>query len=385
MNSQIPLLFFGDSPSSPTGLARIGRDLAYIASNMEEFRVGYLGRGVPASRKIPYMQYTFPELDQWGESWIQDVWYDFAGDVTGIVMTVWDPSRLLWFANPVALPNEAWLRHPPFQRWGYFAIDSEGVSGRLTCTAAETLKHYDRVLTYGMFGSAVASNTLQREVEWIPHGINMDTFQPRDGQGIRIGMGISPNTTLVGCVMTNQDRKNWALAFESAAILRQKHPELKLKFWFKVDLIDRHWDLQALTCDFGVEDIVTVDDKPCTDIALSYMYSACDVTFLPSLGEGFGYPIVESLACGTPCIHGNYAGGAELIPRPDWLVPPVAWRYNTRHNCRRPVFVPEQWADTLHKVVIEGKQSEFCRNSVEHLNWSNLHTVWQKWFREGLK
>ena len=45
-----------------------------------------------------------------------------------------------------------------------------------------------------------------------------------------------------------------------------------------------------------------------TDEQMARMYSACNVTLGIGNGEGYGYPIFESLACGVPCIHGTYSG-----------------------------------------------------------------------------
>lgn len=349
---------------------------------MDEFRVGYLGRGVLPTRNLPFMQYTFPESDQWGEMWLQQVWYDFAGDERGIVMTIWDPSRLLWFGNPNT-PELKWLQNPPFQKWGYFAIDSEGVGGKLTAMAAAAIAGYDRVLAYGQFGAQVMGATLGREVEWIPHGIDLDKFQPRDPAGVRVGLGIPKDAPLIGCVMTNQARKDWGLAFEIFSILRNEIPGVR--GWFKVDVAQRYWDLRALAADFGISaDEVLVDVSTITDEGMSYMYSTCDITMLPSLGEGFGYPIVESLACGTPCVHGTYGGGAELLPI-DMQALVEAYRWDTRHNVKRPVYDAEEWVDRIKSVLAKKYTAEQCRAMVEHLNWPKLHTVWRKWFKEGLK
>src|SRR6185295_13845386 len=97
----IPILFLGDSPHLSTGLARIGRDLSCCLTKLPQFRVGYLGRGGHGSSQLPYAQYNFPEAAQWGEHHIEQVWRDFAGDSKGVIFTIWDPSRLHWFANPI--------------------------------------------------------------------------------------------------------------------------------------------------------------------------------------------------------------------------------------------------------------------------------------------
>jgi glycosyltransferase involved in cell wall biosynthesis len=43
-------------------------------------------------------------------------------------------------------------------------------------------------------------------------------------------------------------------------------------------------------------------DGPATDEAISEAYAACAFTVYPSLAEGFGLPVIESLARGKPCI-----------------------------------------------------------------------------------
>lgn len=69
---------------------------------------------------------------------------------------------------------------------------------------------------------------------------------------------------------------------------------------------------------------------PVTDADLAAAYAACDFTVYPSLIEGFGLPVLESLARGKPCIcsaHGALGeaardGGCILLDRVD--VPSLA-------------------------------------------------------------
>ena len=125
-----------------------------------------------------------------------------------------------------------------------------------------------------------------------------------------------------------------------------------------------------------------------SDTDLSYYYSACDLTILPSLGEGYGYPIVESLACGTPVFHGKYGGGVELVPEERFLVEPSGYRMETIHNCIRPVFNPEEWVRKIHEYTSGGQRKEDLgmRESVEHLHWTRLwEGAWKKWFLQGVQ
>lgn len=389
----VPILFYGDSPDLQTGLGRIGRDLAVLCASLPEFRVGYLGRGGVGSRQLPFIQYNFPEVDQWGEGHIERAWADFAGTTTGIIFSIWDASRLGWFATPYreALPPSLYkfLTSGNFQRWGYFPVDSAGVGGRLTGASREVITGYDRVLGYGAWGAEVISRTIGREVDWIPHGMNLGIWTPRDRTASRMAMGLSQDATVIGCVMTNQIRKDWGLACAIAAELKD------CVFWFHIDELvrDFRWDLRALIADFGIGDRVKVTQSGSfSDEELSYWYSGCDLTMLPSLGEGFGLPIVESLACGVPCIHGKYGGGVELVPQEDWLVEPSDWRVEGLQNCVRPVYRPEDWVDVIRLVTQDRSPSPManteaitCRESVGHLGWDKLWpSCWSKWLKDGI-
>src|SRR5690606_35896953 len=51
---------------------------------------------------------------------------------------------------------------------------------------------------------------------------------------------------------------------------------------------------------------IPVDDMP-------FFYNAASVFVYPSLYEGFGLPVVESMACGTPVITSNITSLPEVV------------------------------------------------------------------------
>jgi glycosyltransferase involved in cell wall biosynthesis len=360
---------------------------------MPEFRVGVMGRGGSPTRHLPFAQYPFDVGQQWGEELIEHNWNDFAGNEQGVILTIWDATRLHWFSQPqMGGRLESFLKSGKFKRWGYFPVDAYGVGGQLTGVARDALLGYDRVLAYTMFGKQVIEDTIGREVDWMPHGYNSDVFRPCGRVAGRTILGVGMNDRLVGCVMTNQARKDWGTMFGAFAHMRwlEQNKHRNLTLWAHVDSIDNYWDIRVLAQDFGLTNsVITTFTGQYNSEQLAYIYSSCDVTALPSLGEGFGYPIVESLACGVPVAHTNYAGGAELVRFADegWLVDSPVQRLDGRWAEVRPVLNPQDWANKLTWIMDEtegGLAKDRCAAAVEHLKWTNLSAQWKKWLAAGL-
>jgi len=76
---------------------------------------------------------------------------------------------------------------------------------------------------------------------------------------------------------------------------------------------------------------VPVEDLPA-------LYSGATVFCLPSLYEGFGMPVLEAMACGTPVICSDVASLPEVAGDAAILVPPLA---------------VEEWTAALHHVLTD--------------------------------
>lgn len=384
----VPILIFSDNPAISTGLARITRHLAIILSSMPEFRVGTFGRGGISSRKLPFTQYVYPENAEWGQGYLPMVWNNFAGDEPGIIFTIMDAVRMHWFAQPKYItqpgPVKELLESGKFKRWGYFPIDHECCNGMLSEVGMDAIMGYDRHLGYTMFGAEILSRITSKAVTWIPHGINFEIFRPKGREGVKYGMKIPTGTLVVGMVGTNQIRKDWGMACSIIAELKKR--DIKVCFWACIDDLNRFWDIPSLLKDYGIEnESMIMSGSQMADDELSFYYSMCDVTILPTMGEGFGYPIVESMACGTPCVTINYAGGAELVSQKSWLVEPIAFRIEAPLNAYRPVSDTKDWCNAIERVMEEHPSVDECRASVEHLDWTQLGPVWKRYFLEGIQ
>ena len=389
--TQIPLLILSDSPTANTGLARICRDLAtrIHAFLPDKFRVGTIGYAGVGSRHLEFPQYSIQSsvtTNGWYVPELKQVWEDFAGGERGVVLTIWDPSRMRWFVDPQHCPHPeiaAWLTAPPFERWGYFPVDASGPNSKLTASLCETIKGYGRILCYSEWAASIVGNTIGRHpIDSLPHGIDTSVFTPRDKGKARkhfrnIGFAsLSDSSLLVGIVATNQARKDFALGLETCALLAE-NGDRDVRAWIHTDAIKRYWDLVALITDFGLLGRVLISIDNYTDEQMSWLYSACDVTLGIGLGEGFGFPIFESLACGVPVVHGNYGGAAEHLQV--GLVSAEMYRKEGQFNCVRPVFDPRCWAACGSTMV--GLPTQLP----DYLDWNNLWPRWSDWLTKGAK
>lgn len=66
--------------------------------------------------------------------------------------------------------------------------------------------------------------------------------------------------------------------------------------------------------------IIRVRDADDHDLAA--LYGACAVCAFPSFDEGFGYPLLEGMACGAPCLTGDHPVLLELGQDCVWSVRP---------------------------------------------------------------
>lgn len=382
-----PLLILSDSPSGQTGFSRITRDLATrIHANMQDvFRVGVLGFGGNYSRQFGFPQYHTNTADGMPVPELPAVWKDFAGDEPGILFPIWNASWVTWLTHAERLPPSPirtfLLDNPPFKKWGYFPVDGWTPNYKLHRGLYEVFNRFDRVLAYTPTAAHVMSHE-SLDVENIPHGIDTRVFAPADEANARLFMAkalclkgeIPGSTVVIGCVATNSQRKDWPLFFATAALLVARG--LSVLLWAHTDAGVRHWDMAALARIYGVEEFTYITTGNIPDAEMAVLYSACDVTLGIGSGEGFGYPIFESIACGTPCIHGDYGCAPDFLPA-EYLVEPKRMILDGVWMNQRPVYDPEEWADRVQAITYGRPQAKLP----PELDWDNAWKRWEQWLR----
>ena len=207
------------------------------------------------------------------------------------VVTIHDMSLTLY---PECHPHRrVWLNRP--------MVDIAARRATAIVTVSESAKH-DIVRLYGVDPDRVH----------VVYEAAAPQFQPiRDRSAIdavrrRYGLG----ERYILYVGTIEPRKNLPTLLEAFAHARRTNGlRHQLVFAGPYGWLSR--DLEELIARLGVRDAITLTGyMPFAD--LPTLYSGAEMFVFPSIYEGFGLPVVEAMACGTPVITGRAAALVEV-------------------------------------------------------------------------
>jgi glycosyltransferase involved in cell wall biosynthesis len=157
------------------------------------------------------------------------------------------------------------------------------------------------------------------KIEVIHEGIDAK-FRPATPEEIEtIRQRYSPDRPYMLMVGTLEPRKNHRLALEAMAQLKsQGYPHRLLVVGGKGWLFE---PISALVNSLGLADDVHFTGYV-PDEELPALYSAATALIMPSLYEGFGFPILEAMACGAPVICSRASSLPELAGEAALFVDP---------------------------------------------------------------
>lgn len=252
------------------------------------------------------------------------------------------------------------------------------------------------------------------ELTYIPHGIDTNHYRymsENERKEIKFQMGEHleipdfEDKFVILTVGRNQPRKDFPTTAEVMKKINEKYDDI---FW----LIhaspndpagnNLYWVLQQNEILYnrekktGCVGFTNLISNPFFGISskdMTRLYNVADIHLLPTKGEGFGVPIVESLAAGIPNILTNSTTSPEflnpdnvdlkggMMTRHGWLVPHLRLEM-MQGGVRRSVINP----DALYDAIVESRESSILRaigkNASEYIckNYSFDHVVseWDK-------
>lgn len=181
----------------------------------------------------------------------------------------------------------------------------------------------DGALTISRFG-VEALRQAGKRVGLCHPGAARNEFYPVDAPtraGLREKAGLAPDAWVVGVVCMNQGRKAIAPMIEAFHEHAKDKPGARL--YLDMDRASpAGWDLPALLIQMGWTEterarVVFKDDLFKRDFAafapLVNRYALMDAHMVISHREGFGLPLLESMACRVPTLALDWCSGTEIV------------------------------------------------------------------------
>jgi D-inositol-3-phosphate glycosyltransferase len=197
------------------------------------------------------------------------------------------------------------------------------------------------------------------QVRVIPCGIDLKLFVPQDQQQAREKLGFKRDQPVLLFVGRLDPFKGPDLLLRAATMMDEKAQIVIVGGKPTGDLEVKQ--LQELAAQLKISKRVHFPGAQPQHV-LPMIYSAADVTVIPSYHESFGLAAVESLACGTPVVA-TRAGGLKTVvqhSQTGYLVP------------RCPGFFAERLDTILQNPALLKRMRLAARPSVLQFSWKNV-------------
>jgi D-inositol-3-phosphate glycosyltransferase len=207
------------------------------------------------------------------------------------------------------------------------------------------------------------------QVRVIPCGIDLKLFKPQDQQQAREKLGLRRHQPVLLFVGRLDPFKGPDLLLRTAAMMEEKAQIVIVGGKSSNDKDMKQ--LKELAAQLKISKRVHfIGARP--QYELPVIYSAADVTVIPSYHESFGLAAVESLACCTPVVATRAGGLTTVVQNNEtgFLVP------------RGPGFFAERLDSLLQNPVLLKQMSKAARPSVLQFNWKNVASKVQDMYED---
>lgn len=305
------VLWISNAPYVPTGygqqtalftrlLKQSGHDVAIFPF------YGHQGGVMRDPSGIPMLPQS---LDPWGNDIISAHVEQYQPDVTVLLADVW-----VFRAESV--------RH--VTAWA--PVDHDPIPPLV----AKPLRHAKHVWAMSRFAET-QMRAAGLTPDYVPHGVDTDVYKPMDRAAAREAWGIQPGRFMAAMVATNKgfpSRKSLDRVLKAWGVFLQTHPDALL--YIHTLEGEQYGGLDLAQCaefyGIGADNIRFPDmyrflrgDYHAG--RMNALYNAADVLLAPSMGEGFGIPVIEAQAAGCPVIVSNFTAQAELASAAGYRIP----------------------------------------------------------------
>lgn len=189
----------------------------------------------------------------------------------------------------------------PIDRW----FDQLAVQGLRRADAIIAVSHYVKQ-------SLVEIGISAERIHVVHEAVDRDFFCPRSlSTEFRRKYGFDEEKQYILYVGSEQPRKNFLLLLRAFARLHSENDSVRLIKVGQPEFQREREKALDLIQSLGIEDAVIFCGHVGEDLPLFYNLS--DLFVFPSLYEGFGFPPLEAMSCGTPVICSNTTSLPEVV------------------------------------------------------------------------
>ena len=143
----------------------------------------------------------------------------------------------------------------------------------------------------------------------IPNPIDTEIFYPKDKSAARkkLQLPVDKSLLLFSAAKISDTRKGGVFFIEACKLINERHPEISQAI--EIVLLGKGDESSFSEIKTVIHTLHYITD----DSELADAYSAVDVFVIPSLEDNLPNTIMESMACGTPCVGFDVGGIPEMI------------------------------------------------------------------------
>lgn len=233
--------------------------------------------------------------------------------------------------------------------------------------------------------------------DYVPHGVDRELYQPIDRDEARQKWGVKPGQFLAAMVATNKgypSRKSLDRVLKAWGQFVKTRPDALLYIhtipgegYGGIDLTECARFYGVPDANLRFPDLYHFLRSDYSGERMNALYNAADVLVAPSMGEGFGIPVIEAQAAGCPVIVSDFTAQTELVSEQSGYKVPVHDddRFYTLQNSEQAMLRPSEILKGLEWAFERRGDAglrEVARQFVERYD---AKTVLERWMLPALE
>ena len=215
---------------------------------------------------------------------------------------------------------------------GYLTVDFEPLSTKYK----DAWESFDALITPSVFGQKTISKYIGLASAYIPEGIDPEIFKPQAKEVKEVIIKNLKNNAMknnlnmpsffITMLARPIQRKNLPAGIRAIGKLAYEHSDIAhicLYDLMKSGVNAYEHDMTAChnrylppkMAKFAVSDVGPISQN-CTDEIIASYLSVSNILVMPTMGEGFGLPVLEAMACGCVPVVTNCTSMPDLV-QPD--------------------------------------------------------------------